>query len=452
MIKSKSNNLRCFTKVEAEQYFLSDSVNQERQNCSKQVDEFTGMLNTKGFYYFAQRCLLENSDKKYAMIQLDISRFMFVNEFVGRDEANKLLIFISELIKSFADQYWCISHFRADTFAFCMPYNDESEITEAVESMASSILSFPISCKILPSFGICLIENPYIYVEVLCDYAKIALNTIKGNITINHAFYAEELHNQILVEKRIENGINRAVTNDEFQVYLQPKVNMITKKICGAEALVRWIADDIIFAPNTFIPTFEKNGFIINLDEEVWRKVFALLKKWKDLGYELIPISVNVSRLHSMDKEFSNKFHNLAKESGVSSSYVKLELTESAFLENSTDIYAMMKELQLEGYEFSIDDFGCGYSSLNLLHNINIDEVKLDKGFLDEIEYNGKSRIVIESTISMLKKLNLSIVAEGIETKEQEDFLIACGCQNAQGFYYYKPMTIEAFEKLFYIH
>lgn len=441
---------RTLTQKEASEFFLNEKIKEARLKNELLFDDFAEMYNTKGFYYFAQRCLLKNTDKKYAMVRLDISRFMFVNEFVGRTEATRLLLHISELIRSFSDEYWCTSHFRADTFAFCMPYESESDIVRVVESMADSILNFPIACKILPSFGICLVDDPYIYIEVLCDYAKIALNTIKDNILQNYAFYADDLHKQLLHEKKIENRINYAVKNDEFNVYLQPKINMKTRKIYGAEALVRWNTDGTVLTPDYFIPTFEKNGFIINLDEIVWRKVFLLLKKWKDLGYELIPISINVSRLHAVDIDFINKIFMMAEETGISSSYIKLELTESAFLDTSSTIYEMMKELQLMGYTFSMDDFGCGYSSLNLLQNISIDEVKLDKGFLDSLESSSKSRIVIKSTIEMLNRLNLSIVAEGVENQQQAEFLIECGCENAQGYYYYKPMPVEEFEKIYF--
>lgn len=202
-----------------------------------------------------------------------------------------------------------------------------------------------------------------------------------------------------------------------------------------------------MISPGEFIPVLEKNGFIINVDDYIWEKVFAYLSKLRKAGRTLVPISINVSRLHAYDDKLTDTLLRLAKEYEVPAGYVPLELTESAFLEDEEGMYQRMENLRAHGFLVSMDDFGTGYSTMNMLKNQTLDEIKIDREFIRDLE-KDKSRIIIRNTIAMLQQLGVHIVIEGVETQEQKNFLLGCGCADVQGFLFYRPMPVEEFDRL----
>ena len=212
--------------------------------------------------------------------------------------------------------------------------------------------------------------------------------------------------------------------------------------------MVRWNHPEKgIIPPNSFIPVFEKNGFIVKLDAFVWEETCKIIKKWQDAGVECVPISVNVSRMHIFDVGFDKKLKGLVEKYQIPTSLLELELTESAFLENVSRLYDVMNSLREDGFVLSMDDFGSGYSSLNMLKNVPLDVVKLDREFLNETTTTEKGKTIVESTISMVQRLKMKVVAEGVETKEHANFLLEAGCHIAQGYYYSKPISVDAFEE-----
>jgi len=393
-----------------------------------EVDRYslTGLYGNVAFFYKANECLHAHPGNQYALIRMDIYRFKTINEFCGRTDGDKLLVHISDCFKQYESEDAVAGHLRADIFALCTPYNTDQDLINIVNNIAKKIASYPLPCKILPAFGICKSEFG-MDISLLIDYANLALQTVKGRVFSCYAFYDETLRQQLLYEKKIENEIIPAI---------------------GGEALLRWNhPQDGFLLPNQFIPVLEKSGYIVDVDKYVWKEVFCSLRKWIDKGYKVVPISLNVSRLHSYQADFEQVLYGLAEKYNISRNLVQLELTESALTENTDLVFKIMSNLQKNGFYLSMDDFGSGYSSMNMLKDEPIDEIKIDRVFLNDIS-TKRSRIIIKHVTSMMADLNINIVAEGVETREQADFMIECGCYMAQGYLYYRPMPIPDFEKL----
>lgn len=408
----------------------------------------TGLYNLRAFQYKAAEEMRENPNLRFALIMLDLANFKSVNEFCGRTAGDELLKCIANALREYEGEHVVLSHFRADIFAMMTPFEKEEDLIAITKQIGSRIESFKMNCKVLPAFGICIATGPDMLVSLMKDYANMALKTIKGKFYAKYAFYTEEMSRQMLFEKQIENEIVDALEKEQLKLYIQPKVNMETKEIIGGEALVRWQHPTRgLISPGIFIPIIEKNGFIINVDAYVWREVFRFIGTRLKEKKKAVPISINISRLHVYDQSFKERLVSLQKEFQVPPRYVPLELTESGFLETQEIMYENMKYLKQQGFQLSMDDFGTGYSAMMMLKNEPVDEIKIDKGFLDNID-NDKSRIIVSNTIEMLKRLQMDIVAEGVEDADQQEFLLECGCEKAQGFLYYKPMPVEEFAAL----
>ena len=239
--------------------------------------------------------------------------------------------------------------------------------------------------------------------------------------------------------------MNQALANGEFVMYLQPKYNIEDGKATGAEALVRWnIPGHGVVPPNDFVPVFEKNGFVIKMDQYIWEEACKLIRKWIDAGIEPFPISVNVSRRHLRDMKFIEVLEGLVEKYRIPKNLLEIEITETV---NEAGIVESMQMLKDRGFTLLMDDFGSGYSSLNTLKNTKFDVIKFDRMFLNNFIGSDRGQKIVEYTIKMTTAIGLDMVAEGVETKEQADFLKVCGCNTAQGFYYAKPMPVEEFEK-----
>lgn len=249
-------------------------------------------------------------------------------------------------------------------------------------------------------------------------------------------------------EDIVERDMEEALKNREFQVYFQPKVNMLTSHIYGAEALSRWVHHDRgLVPPDEFIPVFEKNGFIRQLDLYVFEEVCRYKAEWKGRSYEHIIISVNLSRANLYEKELPETLAGICKKYDVPMGEIEIEITENIFIKDCNELIAFVNKIKECGFGVSIDDFGSGYSSLNMLRNVNTDVVKIDKDFLNLSKDDVRGRRILKYVIGMCKELKLDVVVEGIENWEQIDMILECGCENAQGFYYSKPVDVDEFEE-----
>lgn len=413
------------------------------------IDEMTGLYKIGPFFRASETIYRKNSFKTFAMIQVDIYHFKIINEICGVAAADQLLLYIAGLVKRYTKHGGVAAHFRADVFVLCTSYENHEDLVNIITEIIDGISKYELPCKIIPTIGVCLIDNIEIEPHIFFDRTSIALHTIKGNMLNNYAFYDASEKERMLYESKIVHEMDHALKNNEFKVYIQPKVNILTEEIIGGEALVRWRhPQDGIVSPAKFIPIFEKNGIIMKLDEYVWENVFRMIGSWSAAGKKLVPISINISRMNAYSSDFADKIADFANRYNVNPRLVPLELTESAFLENSNDLYFLMNKLQKQGFIFSMDDYGSGYSSINMLRNIAVDEVKMDHAFLKGKMLSERTKVVLKYSIEMLNHLNTMVVAEGVETKEQVEFLKECNCIYAQGHYFYKPMPVEEFEKL----
>lgn len=413
-----------------------------------EYDVLTGIYNMQAFYDRASAMMKNRPDRQYYILRLDIDRFKVINDLYGLEEGDRLLKTIAGLLSEKMKDNAAYGRISGDIFCACVAYSRE-EIIAFVQDVAAQLAVYPLASKVIPSFGICKVDNVQTPINVLCDWANLALKTVKGSFYPIYAFYDETLRSQILSEKKIESEMDQALLRKEFLLYLQPKVDIATSKIIGAEGLVRWNhPEEGMIPPDRFVPLFEKNGFIIQMDEYIWEQACICLKRWMNEGLEPVPISVNVSRMHIHDTNLSEKLLGLIRKYDLSPNLLELELTESIFFENEELLVETIHELQRDGFSISLDDFGAGYSSLNMLKNLSIETIKLDRGFFNEVIVTPRGKTVVAHTISLAKALNINIIAEGVENQEQAEFLLNAGCPFAQGYYYSVPLPIEKFEEL----
>ena len=433
-----------------EELYLYSLRKMAEENVENNRTGLTNLHNINSFFYLCGEMIKQQPDKKYSVIIMDIVQFKAVNEFCGRDEGDRLLRFIASCFDWYEnnrpDSYAC--HIRADIFCICTSYEEVEELEIIVREIRKKITDFPFAYRVQPSFGIGISPERAPAISYLKDCATMAMNSIKGKVYRTYAVFDEKMRSQKMRERQVENDIVSALENGELQLYVQPKVDMRDGRVIGGEALVRWKHPEKgLVPPGEFIPVLEKNGFIINVDEYIWEKVFAYLGKLRKEGRTLIPVSINVSRLHAYDEKLTETLLRLREEYDVLPEYVPLELTESAFLEDEVGMYRRMESLRERGFLVSMDDFGTGYSTMNMLKNQTLDEIKIDREFIRDLE-KDKSQIIIRNTIAMLQQLGAHIVIEGVETEEQKEFLLGCNCTDVQGFLFYRPMPVEEFDKL----
>ena len=298
------------------------------------------------------------------------------------------------------------------------------------------------------AFGVYEItENIPFY--IMLDRTHLALENAKKISGEKIQFYDEADLRRIVTEKQIENSMEEALERGDFSVYLQPKCDFKTGRMAGAEALVRWKKGDAgLVRPDDFIPIFEKNGFILRLDMFILEQVVSLLSRWKSCGLTPVPVAVNFSRLHLNDSRYIPQMTCLVDKYGVAHNLIEVELTENVILNNLECAQNVIRGLHRKGFSVAMDDFGSGYSSLNVLKNLQFDGIKLDKEFLGGFDENENAKKVIEGAVRMIKSLGVKVIAEGVETREQADFLRRTGCDVAQGYLFSKPVDVEAFEAL----
>lgn len=415
-----------------------------------EYDPLTGAYNKIAFYRYANEMMDNYREADFAILRLDINRFKVVNELFGHQRGDCLIGYIANKLREILSSYNknLFARIEADVFCICMLYEkDKFEVLlDKLEHIADG---YQIDFDIVVSIGIYIVEEREISIEAMCDRAKLAQDTIKGNYLKRYAYFDEKLHKSMIKEQEIINMMNQALEREEFQVYLQPKFNLNSNSICGAEALVRWYHPEKgMIYPNEFIPIFERNGFIMKLDEYVWEKVCQFLRRELDGGRNIFPISVNISRVDLYNPKLCDVIIGLIEKYEIPVEYFQLELTESAYTENKTLLNDVMKRLQSYGFVMMMDDFGSGYSSLNMLKEIPVDVLKVDLRFLSGEGDGGKGGSIISSVIRMAKWLNLHVITEGIETKKQADFLRSIGCTDGQGYYFAKPMPVDEYENM----
>ncbi len=411
-------------------------------------DELTGIYNKQAFYAKTKEMLLDNPDKNFDLLRINIERFKVLNDLFGESTGDKLLRYIGKFLKEINLPLCVSGRLYADNFVVCYEAGkgDSRRMINTLQMVADS---FAINNRTILSFGLYRIDDKTLPVSVMCDRANMALWKAKGNFKNPYCEYDEKMRQQVLKEQKIINAMEMAIQNKEFTLYLQPKYDIEKGTIIGAEALVRWISlENGFISPGDFIPVFENNGFVYEVDKFIWEESCRYLRKWLDEGREVHPISVNVSRIDLYDPKLVQHLVNLREKYQLPSQYLELEITESAYTEDPEQIITITRQLREAGFVILMDDFGTGYSSLNMLKDIQIDVLKLDMGFLKSSDYSAKGGNILTAILKMAESLKMQTIAEGVETKEQVEFLKSIGCRYVQGFYYSKPLPVGEFEKL----
>lgn len=412
-------------------------------------DELTGIYNKQAFYAKTKEMLLDNPDKNFDLLRINIERFKVLNDLFGESTGDKLLRYIGKFLKEINLPLCVSGRLYADNFVVCYEAGkgDSRRMINTLQMVADS---FAINNRTILSFGLYRIDDKTLPVSVMCDRANMALWKAKGNFKNPYCEYDEKMRQQVLKEQKIINAMERAIQNKEFTLYLQPKYDIEKGTIIGAEALVRWISlENGFISPGDFIPVFENNGFVYEVDKFIWEESCRYLRKWLDEGREVHPISVNVSRIDLYDPKLVQHLVNLREKYQLPSQYLELEITESAYTEDPEQIITITRQLREAGFVILMDDFGTGYSSLNMLKDIQIDVLKLDMGFLKSSDYSAKGGNILTAILKMAESLKMQTIAEGVETKEQVEFLKKIGCQCVQGFYFARPMPAQEYERLF---
>lgn len=420
------------------------------------VDPLTG-LPSKTKHKLDAQVLIDENNRKYAYVVFDIDHFKYINEVFGYENGNRLLVRIAEILKQKCNSNELICRVAGDNFAMLLERTGSTEdLTARVLNMFDAIVNsgnnefrtyhLKFSC------GVYLVDEALDINKVRAN-ANLAREESKKQVFGGIVYYNEVMKTKNVEERELEYEAAEALKNGDFIVYLQPKYDVKTEKITGAEALIRWKHNTKgMLSPGKFIPLFEANGFIAELDMFVLNKVCEKIAEWLKNGIEPVCISVNLSRTHLYTEHLCDKLLETVNRYRIPSKYIEFELTESAIYEDMGTLLGIMQELKNSGFRLSMDDFGSGYSSLNLLRRLPVDVLKLDKEFLEPGENDkqaGRERRIVSHVISMAKDLEMEVLAEGVETREQRDFLKNAECDIIQGFYYAKPMPTEEFEALF---
>ena len=422
-------------------------MNTEYKVDQADIDYLTELPNRRGLYRFYGD--LGEDESIHAMF-VDIDNFKKVNDIYGHSMGDLLLRNVSEMIRSNTSSF--VSRVGGDEFVIITDGDlSVQEVTDMAESLRKGIKEINFRPDILShisiSIGIVMDQHARQSLDEILARCDSAMYQSKFNGKNKYSIYSSE-DKSFEISRNIEKEMETALKEHQFKAYLQPKVNMVSSEIVGAEALCRWVhPTEGIRMPDVFIPIFEKDGFISKLDLYMFEETCRIKQSWKGRSYENIPVSVNISRLHLYNHDFPEELSRIADSYGIPHNELELEITESIFIKDTQELIEMTERLRESGFIVSVDDFGSGFSALNLLQDLPVDIVKLDKGFLQSSANNSRGRQVIRSVISMCRDLKIQVVTEGLETKEQIDFITSCSCQVAQGFYYARPLNLVEFEE-----
>ncbi len=411
------------------------------------IDKLTGIPNRGAFLNLTRQMLDERPGEKFLLTVFNIDRFKVINDLFGTKVGDNILIHLAGRLREDILGRGTFGRLGSDSFAFCVaePTFDLHRLLRQ-ESGLSDI--FGLHYNLTIHNGIYAVNEPDLDVAQMCDRAKIALTSVKSNYIQRYAYYDESMRQEMLAEQQILNDMHQALEHGDFLLYLQPIYSLNFNKPVSGEALVRWNHNGGLIAPGQFIPLFEKNRFITNLDHYMWELACRYIAGRKKQKLPPIPISVNVSRANLFNPGLVNDLLELLRKYDISSSLLRLEITESTYMDNPQQLITATRALQKAGFKILIDDFGSGYSSLNMLKDIPLDILKIDMKFIDDLETSSRAAAILLGVIRIAQNLGMMTIAEGVETKFQLDFLRTAGCDNIQGFYYSKPLPAAEFTKL----
>ena len=434
-------------------YEISKVVNiigeRKRINTLVSTDTVTGGYNRD---YFIQKAGKEiaRGRRNYVLVQLRLEKYRNYCTAYGQKQGENLLEEINATLVTLLAKKEYVAHVEKSDFILLLIYQNNETLEIRVRNMMNILREKRGGQHLTFSAGVCPVASKTSDIEQVLTFAGLSVPksmTIKDEIV----WFDDSMKEEQVWERRIEDDMDKALENHEFQVYLQPKYSTKKEVLSAAEALVRWTHPVLGFiSPGKFIPIFERNGFILQLDDYMLTEVSKLQALWLEQGKKLVPISVNVSRAHFAEDNLAEHICSIVDKYKVPHEFIELELTESAFFDDKSVLLTTVRKLKEFGFKVSMDDFGAGYSSLNSLKELPLDIIKLDAEFFRSVDDIDRSNLIVGQTIALAKKLGMEIVAEGIETREQVDFLAKQKCDLIQGFYFSKPLPVNEFEERAY--
>ena len=448
-IYDESNRVICDYFVYNDRTQMYESWEQEKYKASH--DSLTGLLNRDQFYEDVHDMVNKYHDTTFYLICSNIKDFKFINEIFGMEKGNQVLIKQAKLMASNPSERTICARLMNDRFALCLPREefDEKRVADSVKELQCEFTGNSFHLHMY--MGVYEIRDRDEAVSIMVDKANIAADTIKNNYDCCVAYYDEHLLEISIEQRRLLGEFEPALQNDEFVMYLQPQVKR-DGAAKGAEALVRWVHPSRgILTPYAFIDILENAGLIYKLDLYIWEKAAQKLAEWKEKGYGSYHISVNISTKDFYIIDIYETFTGLINKYGIAASNLHLEITETTLMTDFEKNMNIIHKLQDVGFRVEIDDFGSGYSSLNMLKDISADVLKIDMGFLRKSENEVKGQDILESIITLAGKIGMDVITEGVETKKQLDMLTMMGCHEFQGYYFSKPVPVSEFEEKYLV-
>ena len=415
---------------------------------SMEKDSLTGLYNRETFLRKAAELMQANKDVLYDIVYFDISCFKVINDLFHIETGNIVLSTAGFYFPAAVGDGGICARFEADHFVVCIP-DSKLDIENFLQGLDDSVKSLGVNHNIRFFAGIYTVQDAFLPVDRMCDWAHMALNKIKGSYTTRYAYYDESMWEVMLREQTLVRDMELALHEGQFCVYMQAIYNLEQKKVVSAEALVRWNHPTIgTILPAYFIPLFERNGFIVRLDRYVWEMVCRFLKEQKEKFGVVLPVSVNVSRLNFYNLDLLQFLLGLVEKYGLEPWMLKLEITETAYMDEPEKIISVIKEFRAQGFAVLMDDFGSGQSSLSMLKNLPVDVLKLDMSFANEVGHSRRVNAILKFIMRLSQELDMQVIVEGVETKQQLDIIASLGCKEIQGYYFSRPLPSEEFMKV----
>ena len=408
-----------------------------------QYDSMTD-LYSRGYFFMKVAEMLEaNPDIDYNIVCINVVNFKLYNEVFGEKKGNEILIAMAEYIRENVGDSGLCGRFGGDRFVVLQEREREIADRKHFTETGRSIEGITVK------FGVYEIFDRSIGIDIMCDRGFMAADSIRNRYDVNVALYDAEMRTRLIREKTITESMESAVTNDQFEIYYQPKYDVDSVQIAGAEALIRWNHPELGYVPpSEFITLFEKNGFITILDKYVINKVCMQMGEWKAEGLRLPPVSVNLSRTDVYCSDIVEYITGCIETNGLAASDIHIEITESAYTEHPAQIIAMVEKMRDNGIVIELDDFGTGYSSLNMLNEINADVLKMDMRFIQTKSEKEAQQGILKLIINLARWMDMKVIAEGVETQEQLMRIRDAGCDYVQGYLFSKPLPAGEYEYL----
>lgn len=429
----------------------STEAGQDRlRGARTEYDVWTGLNRDESFYRKADACLKEDTETKYCLLAIDIEHFKLFNELYGRDAGDQLLFDIASQLKRSEKELGGIAgYFGEDNFALLVP-KEREYIQNIQKEIIDGMSRYGSYSGFVPVIGVYEVVDRTLTAVAMHDRALMAASRAKADYNTRICCYDEEMLHEMQDEHILMLEIQNGIRQNEFVFFVQPQCNINTGRIVGGEALVRWDRGEKGFvSPGRFIPLIEKTGYVTEVDRYIWESVCRWQRSLLDRGIRPVPVSVNVSQKDLFFMDVVGTFRDLIVKYRLDPKLVKVEITESAYAKDLSSLNKVVERLQSLGFAVYMDDFGSGYSSLNMLKNVSMDVLKLDMKFLDfSSEENGKGMGILESVVDMTHMMGMPVIVEGAETDEHINALKNIGCSYAQGYYFYRPMPVKDFEAL----